>query len=347
MKSMTCYMSILGALTVLGGVSGCANYEVNTMRGNIPGHYIRYEMQEADRAVEAARSAGKDKVCPIEFKAAEDAKNKAYDVFRQCRTEEGAALAKQATAMANALCPPQAPKPAPVAVPAPKPAPPVPTAKLSASPVSIYQGQSTTLSWSSQNSSECAIQPGVGTVQSSGTANATPAANATYKLVCTGEGGTANSSANVGVIQDSDKDGVFDDRDKCPDTPSGTKVDKNGCPLAVCKVITLDLEFDFNKADIKAKDHDKLKIVAESMKSFDTATVLIEGHTDSKGSPNYNMKLSQRRADAVRKFIIEQHGIAAERLTTKGFGETKPVASNATEAGRAKNRRVDAIFTCH
>jgi OmpA-OmpF porin, OOP family len=83
------------------------------------------------------------------------------------------------------------------------------------------------------------------------------------------------------------------------------------------------------------------------MKSFDTATVLIEGHTDSKGNDNYNMKLSQRRADAVRKFIVDRHGIAADRLATKGFGETKPVASNATEEGRAKNRRVDAIFTCH
>src|SRR5664279_2390822 len=86
---------------------GCANYEVNTKRGNVPGYYIRHEMQEADRAVEAARQAGKDKICPVEFKSAEDAKNNAYDVFRACHTEEGAALAKQATAMANALCPPQ------------------------------------------------------------------------------------------------------------------------------------------------------------------------------------------------------------------------------------------------
>jgi len=83
------------------------------------------------------------------------------------------------------------------------------------------------------------------------------------------------------------------------------------------------------------------------MKSFDTATVLLEGHTDNKGADKYNMKLSQRRADAVRTFIIEQHGVDAGRLTAKGFGETKPVASNATDEGRAKNRRVEAVFTCH
>ena len=150
-----------------------------------------------------------------------------------------------------------------------------------------------------------------------------------------------------GCPLDSDRDGVADYLDKCPETPLFTKVNKDGCPFAVCKVITLDLEFDFNKADIKSKDYDKLKTVAESMKSFDTATVLIEGHTDSKGTDAYNLKLSQRRADAVRKFLIDKYGIAAERLTAKGFGEKKPVASNATEEGRAKNRRVDTIFTCH
>src|ERR1039457_366922 len=98
---------ILIAVTSAGTLFGCANYEVNTKRGDIPGYYIRTEMQESDRAIESARQAGKDKTCPVEFKAAEDAKNNAYDVFRACNTAEGAALAKKATAQANALCPPQ------------------------------------------------------------------------------------------------------------------------------------------------------------------------------------------------------------------------------------------------
>src|SRR6185369_15449743 len=101
----------------LGMISGCANYEVNTKRGDIPGYYIRHEMQDADRAVEAARQAGKDKTCPAEFAAAEDAKNKAYDVYRACHTEEGAALAKEATAKTEALCPP---KPVSAVIPEPK-----------------------------------------------------------------------------------------------------------------------------------------------------------------------------------------------------------------------------------
>ena len=93
------------ALTALAGLSGCAAYELNTGRGNIPGHWIRAEMQEADRAVEAARAAGKDKACPAEFRSVEAAREHAYNVFRACHTEEGAELAKNVTAKTGELCP--------------------------------------------------------------------------------------------------------------------------------------------------------------------------------------------------------------------------------------------------
>jgi len=102
-------LSLLIAVISAGGLFGCATYELNTGRGNVQGLYIRSEMQEADRALEAARQAGKDKACPAEFKAAEDARNNAYDVFRSCRTEEGVALAKKAIEQANALCPKKEP----------------------------------------------------------------------------------------------------------------------------------------------------------------------------------------------------------------------------------------------
>jgi outer membrane protein OmpA-like peptidoglycan-associated protein len=115
-------MYLIVTLFAMSMIFGCANYEVNTKRGDIPGYYIRTEIQEADRAVETTRRAGKDKICPDEFKAAEAAKNNAYDVFRACHTEEGAALAKQATAKANALCPE---KPAALVLPAPKAETPV------------------------------------------------------------------------------------------------------------------------------------------------------------------------------------------------------------------------------
>ncbi|MFH1976355.1 MAG: peptidoglycan-associated lipoprotein Pal [Pseudomonadota bacterium] len=132
------FLSLLIVLISVGALFGCAGYEVNTMRSKVPGIYIRSEMQEADRAIEAARQAGKDKACPDEFKAAEDARSKAYDVFRSCRTEEGVALAKKATEQANALCPKKepakvVPAPAPVVQKAPEPVkPPVQEVKTDA-----------------------------------------------------------------------------------------------------------------------------------------------------------------------------------------------------------------------
>lgn len=342
MKSMTCYMSIIGAMTVFGGLSGCANYEVNTKRGNIPGYYIRTEMQEADRAVEAARSAGKDKACPAEFKAAEDAKNKAYDTFRACHTEEGAAQAKQATAMANALCPPPAPDAA-------KPAPPVPTAQLTANPMTVKKGEAAKLSWNSQNTSECTITPALGTVQPSGSMSVTPAASTDYKLVCTGAGGSVEKSLSLAVVEppkDSDNDGVIDDLDKCPNTPAGTKVDAVGCPIVECQSAKVDINFETNKYEILPAHYAELEIVFAKLNKFPKATAVIEGYTDNVGAAAYNQKLSERRANAVKNYFIDKHGVAASRLSAAGYGESKPVASNANAAGRNQNRRVESVFTC-
>lgn len=351
MKSMRCYLSIIGVVTVFGGLSGCANFEVNTKRGNVPGYFIRTEMQEADRAVEAARSAGKDKTCPTEFKAAEDAKNKAYDVFRACHTEEGAALAKQATAMANALCPPQAviaPKPVVTPTPAP-PALPVPTAQLTVTPTTLQKGEAAKLSWDSQNTTDCTIAPAIGAVQSSGSMSVSPATSTEYKLACKGAGGSVESSAALTVVQpqkDSDNDGVIDDLDKCPNTPAGTKVDANGCPIVECKSATIDILFDFDKFEIKPAYFTELDKVVAKLKKFPKATAVIEGHTDSIGTSAYNQKLSERRANAVKNYFIKQQAVAASRLDSVGYGETKPVASNENAEGRSKNRRVESMFTC-
>jgi OOP family OmpA-OmpF porin len=340
MRSMKCCLSVLGVVTVFGGLAGCANYEVNSKRGNIPGYYIRTEMQAADRAVESARSAGKDKTCPAEFKAAEDAKNKAYDTFRACHTEEGVAQAKDATAKANALCPPQ--------VVAPKPVP-APTAKLTTSPASIKKGEAAKLNWNSQNASDCAIAPAIGAVKPNGSMSVSPADSTTYKLACKGGGGSVESSAAVNVIQppkDSDKDGVIDDRDKCPNTPAGTKVDAVGCPIVECKSAKVDINFATNKAEILPNHAAELEIVFAKLNKFPKATVVIEGHTDNVGAAAYNQKLSERRANAVKNYFIEKHGVAASRLKAAGYGESKPVASNDNADGRSKNRRVESVFTC-
>ena len=147
---------------------------------------------------------------------------------------------------------------------------------------------------------------------------------------------------------DSDKDGVCDGCDKCAGTPAGVKVDKDGCPLP--EIVekgrtTLEVLFDFDKSTIKGNYSKDIDALADVMKKYEDLNVTIEGHTDNinrSKNPNYNKKLSQRRADAVKKYLVEKSGIDAKRLTAIGFGAEKPIASNKTEEGRQKNRRVEA-----
>lgn len=115
-------------------------------------------------------------------------------------------------------------------------------------------------------------------------------------------------------------------------------------PEKVC--ITLKIEFDFDKSDIKPKYHNVIGKVDEFLKKYPNTTAVIEGHTDNRGSYQYNIKLSERRADSVRNYLIEKFGIAPERLTTKGYGYTKPIATNKTAEGRQKNRRIEAQIDC-
>ncbi|HOP41679.1 MAG TPA: OmpA family protein, partial [Geobacteraceae bacterium] len=115
-------------------------------------------------------------------------------------------------------------------------------------------------------------------------------------------------------------------------------------PQKIC--MTLKIEFDYDKYDVKAKYHDVIAKVADFMKEHPETTAVIEGHTDNRGSYKYNIKLSERRADSVRNYMVEKFGIEPDRLTTKGYGYTKPIATNKTAEGRQKNRRVDAQIEC-
>jgi len=159
----------------------------------------------------------------------------------------------------------------------------------------------------------------------------------------TPKGVTVNSS---GCPLESDGDGVYDYLDKCPGTPRDLKVDANGCPIALKKTATIDLDiqFDSNKANIKPQYHSRLKKVADFMATYPETRALIEGHTDSVGSVAYNQKLSQRRSESVRDYLIRNFNISPNRLIAKGFGEERPVASNDTDEGRRKNRRIQAVF---
>ena len=101
-----------------------------------------------------------------------------------------------------------------------------------------------------------------------------------------------------------------------------------------------DAFFDFDKSDLKPEGKAKLDELAEKVKGVNLEVIVAVGHTDSKGKPDYNQKLSVRRADAVKAYLTSK-GIEGSRVYTEGKGEAQPVADNKTDAGRAKNRRVE------
>jgi outer membrane protein OmpA-like peptidoglycan-associated protein len=109
------------------------------------------------------------------------------------------------------------------------------------------------------------------------------------------------------------------------------------------KLVLEGVNFDFDKATLRQEDIAILdRDAAAFLKGHGDVTVEVAGHTDSRGSDAYNMNLSQQRADAVRRYLIDK-GVAADRLTAKGYGESKPIADNATDEGRFKNRRVELV----
>ncbi len=145
---------------------------------------------------------------------------------------------------------------------------------------------------------------------------------------------------------DSDGDGVYDDKDKCPNTPRGLEVDADGCEFHLTKSeeIRVDIKFATDKSNITEEYVGEVERVAKFLKKYASVKAEIGGHTDSTASDAYNLKLSQRRADAVKDLLVTRFGIDGSRLSSVGYGESKPIASNDTVDGRAQNRRVVAVM---
>ncbi|WP_137818804.1 OmpA family protein [Pseudomonas sp. 2FG] len=175
-------------------------------------------------------------------------------------------------------------------------------------------------------------------------------------------GGAAIGALTGGLVcyaqdGDADADGVFDRRDSCPDTPPNTPVNPNGCPLPQYPVVAQEpvpaardevivlsdlgnVLFAFDSAELTAQAKGLLADVSNRLTSANLIGVKVAGHTDSVGSTAYNQGLSERRAQSVVDFLVSQ-GVPANKLTTVGYGESQAVADNATDAGRAQNRRVE------
>lgn len=174
-------------------------------------------------------------------------------------------------------------------------------------------------------------------------------------------GGAAAGAVAGGLIcfaqdGDADGDGVFDRRDDCPNTPPGATVDSRGCPERTYpqaptaapppqdEVIVLsdmgNVLFAFDSAELTASAKEQLVAVANRLTGANLVSVKVIGHTDSVGSDQYNQGLSERRARSVADFLASQ-GVPADKLVAEGMGESRPVADNQTDAGRAQNRRVE------
>ena len=157
-----------------------------------------------------------------------------------------------------------------------------------------------------------------------------------------------------GCPKDSDHDGVPDGIDKCPDTSPGLKVDKDGCPIEVTEKETelLDtgmirlqnVNFDTGKATLRPEALPALDIVGQVLSKWPDLRIEIGGHTDSRGSAAFNQKLSEARMNAVLDYLLEKFpALRREQYVTKGYGESKPIASNRTAEGMAQNRRVEFV----
>lgn len=172
--------------------------------------------------------------------------------------------------------------------------------------------------------------------------------------------GTAVNEQGCPATVDADGDGVADDKDTCPETAAGTAVDESGCPPKVegCRapmpgepinlegcatgesVVLKGVNFEVNSSRLTANAKAILNQVADSLAASPGMKVEIGGHTDAQGSDAFNLKLSERRAQAVHDYLVAR-GIDSARLSAKGYGESQPIDTNETPEGRELNRRVE------
>jgi peptidoglycan-associated lipoprotein len=213
---------------------------------------------------------------------------------------------------------PVAPPPPP---PAPAPAPARPTVTLQASPASINKGDSATLSWNSTDATQLTMAPEVGAVTAQGSTKVTPSESTTYTITATGPGGSASATASVSV-------------NAPPPPPPTPQPSMDELWLKEVR----DAYFDYDKADLRPDAREALSKTADFLKNYPQLKVTIEGHCDERGSTEYNLGLGDRRASAVKQFLVSL-GIPADRLSTVSFGKEKPFCMESNETCWQQNRR--------
>jgi peptidoglycan-associated lipoprotein len=210
--------------------------------------------------------------------------------------------------------------------PTPPPAPTAPTASLSATPNSLNQGEATTLTWQTTNATDVSID-GIGAVEATGTRQVTPTDSTTYHLVAKGPGGTQDATARVTVNAAS-----------APPTTTSNATEEQLFSQNV-----KDIYFDYDKYDIRASEQRSLQTDAQFLQQHPNIHITVEGHSDERGSTEYNLALGTSRAEAVKNALI-QAGVAGDRIKTISYGKEKPFCNESNESCWQQNRRGHFVY---
>ena len=206
----------------------------------------------------------------------------------------------------------------------PAAAPPAarPTVTLQANPTAINKGDASTLNWSSTNATQLTISPEVGAVAPEGSTKVTPQESTTYTITASGPGGSADSTVRVTV-----------------NAPAPTPAPATNATLEEMFFKEVqDAYFDLDKADIRSDARTAMAKTADFLRNYPQVKVVIEGHCDERGSTEYNLALGDRRAAAVKQYLVSL-GIGADRMSTVSYGKEKPFCMESSEDCWQKNRR--------
>ena len=215
-------------------------------------------------------------------------------------------------------------KPVISGTPPPPTAPPsTPTVTLTADPTSVNKGDSATLHWSSTNATQLTIAPEVGAVAPEGSTKVTPSDSTTYTVTASGPGGTADSTVRITVAQ--------------PPTEPAPSADNDTLEKMFLREMQ-DAYFDLDKADVRADARAALGKSADFLRRYPQMKVVVEGHCDERGSTEYNLALGDRRAAAVKQYMVSL-GIGADRISTVSYGKEKPFCTESNESCWQQNRR--------
>ncbi len=229
-------------------------------------------------------------------------------------------ISLSALALFVAGCHKKTPPPPPAAY-TPPPAAVKPTASINADRNSINQGESVKLSWTTSDATNVSIAPEVGAVTPQGSTSVTPTQSTTYTLTASGAGGSTDVTVRVSV-----------------NVPAPVAAAPNTSFDELFLKEVRDAYFDYDSAAIRPDAREALQKTADFLKNYPNVRVTIEGHCDERGSTEYNLALGQRRANAVKEYLVSL-GLPADHLNTTSWGKEKPFCTESTEACYQQNRR--------